>query len=73
MPANVRNVKAGAMSQELSAWLRQQRQTRSWPVPEMARRLRAAAKDTGDTAVPANDAMCRNIRRWLRHEVARCE
>lgn len=52
------------MSQELSAWLRQQRQARSWPVPEMARRLRAAAKDTGDTAVPANDAMCRNIRRW---------
>ena len=62
--ANVRNMKAGAMSQELSAWLRQQRQARSWPVPEMARRLRAAAKDTGDTAVPANDALCRNIRRW---------
>ena len=62
--ANVRNMKAGAMSQELSAWLRQQRQARSWPVPEMARRLRVAAKDTGDTAVPANDAMCRNIRRW---------
>jgi hypothetical protein len=62
--AKVRNVKAGAMPQELSAWLRQQRQTRSWPVPEMARQLRAAAKDSGDTAVPANDAMCRNIRRW---------
>src|ERR1035438_6262145 len=57
-------MKAGAMSQQLSAWLRQQRQAHGWPVPEMARRLRAAAKDTGDTAVPANDAMCRNTRRW---------
>jgi hypothetical protein len=64
MSANVRTMKAGAMPQELSAWLRQQRQARSWPVPEMARQLRAAAKDSGDTAVPANDALCRNIRRW---------
>jgi len=62
--ANVRTVKAGAMSHELSAWLRQQRQAHGWPVPEMARQLRAAAKDNGDTTVPASDAMCRNIRRW---------
>jgi hypothetical protein len=52
------------MSTELGAWLRQQRQARSWPVPEMARRLRAAAKDCGDTAVPGSEAMSRNIRRW---------
>ena len=63
MSANVRNVKAGAMSRELSAWLRRQRQAHGWPVPEMARQLRAAAKDSDDTAVPGNDAMCRNIRR----------
>jgi hypothetical protein len=64
VPAIVRNVKAGAMSQQLSAWLRQQRQAHGWPVPEMARQLRRAAKDRGDTAVPSNEAMCRNIRRW---------
>jgi hypothetical protein len=52
------------MSQQLSAWLRQQRQAHGWPVPEMARHLRRAAKDRGDTAVPSNEAMCRNIRRW---------
>jgi transcriptional regulator with XRE-family HTH domain len=52
------------MSQELSAWLRQQRQAHGWPVPEMARQLRLAAKDAGDTAVPSNEALCRNIRRW---------
>jgi hypothetical protein len=58
------NVRAGAMSQELSAWLRQQRQAHGWPVPEMARQLRLAAKDAGDTGVPGNEALCRNIRRW---------
>jgi hypothetical protein len=52
------------MPTELSTWLRQQRQNRGWPVPEMARRLRAAAKASGDKTVPDNEAMCRNIRRW---------
>jgi hypothetical protein len=61
---SVRNVKAGTMSKELGAWLRQQRQAHGWPVPEMAPRLRTAAKDSGDTTVPGGDAMCRNIRRW---------
>jgi transcriptional regulator with XRE-family HTH domain len=54
------------MSQELGTWLRQQRQARGWPIPDMARRLREAAKDSGDRTVPGNDAMCRNIRRWER-------
>jgi transcriptional regulator with XRE-family HTH domain len=62
--ATFREVKAGAMSRELGAWLRQQRQARGWPVPEMGRRLRVAAKDCGDTAVPGGEAMSRNIRRW---------
>jgi hypothetical protein len=52
------------MPTELSAWLRQQRQDRGWPVPEMARRLRDAARDSGDKAVPGKEAMARNIRRW---------
>jgi hypothetical protein len=54
------------MSTELGAWLRQQRQARGWAIPDMARRLREAAKDSGDKAVPGNEAMCRNIRRWER-------
>jgi transcriptional regulator with XRE-family HTH domain len=54
------------MSCELGTWLRQQRQARGWPIPDMARRLRDAAKDIGDRTVPGNDAMCRNIRRWER-------
>ena len=64
MSVSVHNVKAGTMSKELGAWLRQQRQAQGWPVPEMARRLRTAAKDSGDTTVPGGEAMCRNIRRW---------
>ncbi len=49
---------------DLGTWLRQQRRARGWPVPEMARRLREAAKDSGDNTVPGNEAMCRNLRRW---------
>jgi hypothetical protein len=46
------------------AWLREQRLARGWPVPEMARQLRDAARDNGDSALPDGDAICRNIRRW---------
>lgn len=51
------------MSQELGAWLRQQRQIRGWPIPEMARQLRRAAAASGD-ALPGNNGLHRNIRRW---------
>ena len=63
MSANARNVKVSPMSQELGAWLRQQRQARGWPIPEMARQLRRAAAASGD-ALPGNNGLHRNIRRW---------
>jgi hypothetical protein len=46
------------------AWLREQRLARGWPVPEMARRLRDAARDSGDSTLPDAQALSRNIRRW---------
>ena len=52
------------VSGAVSAWLRQQRQARSWPISEMGRRLREAARDNGDTTVPGGQAICRSIRRW---------
>ncbi len=52
------------MSSELAGWLRPQRQSRGWPVAEMARRLRRAARDGGDHTMPGANALCRNIRRW---------
>src|SRR6266571_2494229 len=52
------------MSSELAGWLRRQRQSRGWPIAEMARQLRRAALDSGDHTVPDCNAMCRNIRRW---------
>jgi hypothetical protein len=53
------------MSAELRAWLRAQRQARGWNVPEMARRLRRAARSSGDL-VPDNTALCTYVRRWGR-------
>ena len=55
------------VSQELGAWLRQQRQSRSWNVPEMTRRLRHAARASGDN-LPANECLFTMIRRWERGE-----
>jgi len=44
-------------------WLRAQRQARGWDVPEMARRLAGAARDTrGD--LPGHDCLVRYVRRW---------
>ena len=51
------------MSPELGMWLRQQRQSRSWNVAELARRLRQSARASGDT-LPGNDCLCTMIRRW---------
>lgn len=44
-------------------WLRDQRHSRGWSVMEMRRRLREAAKDTGDT-LPGNECLGVMIRRW---------
>jgi transcriptional regulator with XRE-family HTH domain len=54
------------------AWLRQQRQARSWNVPEMASRLRAAAAAIGH-ALPGRATLEAHIRRWERGVVAPSE
>jgi hypothetical protein len=55
----------GEAAQAPGGWLRQQRQARGWTVPQMARKLREAAKAAGD-ALPAHDALVGMIRRWER-------
>src|SRR4051794_27189045 len=37
---------------ELGAWLRAQREARTWTQDEMARRITAAARAAGDTSLP---------------------
>ncbi len=54
------------MSEYLGAWLRQQREVRSWTKREMARQLIQAGRSTGDTSLPGMDSMCHNIHRWER-------
>jgi transcriptional regulator with XRE-family HTH domain/tetratricopeptide (TPR) repeat protein len=61
------------MPADLASWLREQRQGCGWSVPEMARRLREAAKTNGDKFVPGNKAVCTYIRRWERGQVAPSE
>ena len=60
------NVHAVENEMPLSVWLRQQREARGWSGREQARRLIRAGRDTGDTAMPSLDTMCRNVRRWER-------
>jgi hypothetical protein len=55
-------------SAELGRWLRRERQTRSWNIPEMTRRLRQAATAAGDR-LPANECLFTMIRRWERGDV----
>ncbi len=50
---------------ELGRWLRAQRQERGWNVPEMTRRLRRAAAESGDK-LPAGECLWTMIRRWER-------
>jgi transcriptional regulator with XRE-family HTH domain len=50
----------------LGVWLRQQREDRGWSRREQARRLIAAGRDAGDTAMPSVDDMARSTRRWER-------
>jgi transcriptional regulator with XRE-family HTH domain len=54
------------MPETLGAWLRQQREARSWSQREMARQLIQAGRDTGDTSMPGIDSVCHNIHRWER-------
>ena len=48
----------------IGMWLRQQREARSWPRREMARRLTQAAQATGDVTLPGIEHLCTYIRRW---------
>jgi DNA-binding transcriptional MocR family regulator len=54
---------------DLSRWLRQQREQRSWTRAEMARRLIRAAQVSGDSAMPAAEDVAANIYRWERGTV----
>ena len=54
------------MSENLGAWLRQQREARGWAKREMARQLIQAGRSSGDTSMPGMDNMCHNIYRWER-------
>jgi len=56
-------------SPDLGAWLRQQREQRSWTRTEMARRLIKVAQVHGDTAMPAAGDVAANIYRWERGTV----
>jgi hypothetical protein len=54
------------MTTELGAWLRQQREERGWSRPGMARRLIAAARETGDRSMPDADVVGNYVYRWER-------
>ena len=59
--------------QELSKWLRQQRETRFWSRDEMARQLIRAAHAKNDMSVPSVDSLSHNIYRWERGTVGPTE
>src|SRR5215469_8428614 len=52
-----------ASSRAHGQWLQRQRQARGWSVTEMRRRLREAARESGDT-LPDNDCLTVMIHRW---------
>jgi transcriptional regulator with XRE-family HTH domain len=57
-------------SPDLGAWLRRQREQRSWTRAEMARRLIRAAQVSGDTAMPAVEDVAASIYRWERGTIS---
>lgn len=52
------------MAAELGTWLREQREQRGWSRYEMSRRLCAAAREAGDSAVPEAGTIEGYVRRW---------
>jgi transcriptional regulator with XRE-family HTH domain len=54
------------VSQELGAWLRQEREIRGWDRIEMAKRLIAAGQSRGDKHMPGVNGMSHNVYRWER-------
>ena len=57
-------------SPDLGAWLRQQREQRSWTRNDMARQLIRVAQVSGDTAMPAAADVAASIYRWERGTVS---
>ena len=56
------------MLTETGTWLRAQREARAWSKREMARKIIQAGKTAGDTSLPSQEHMCRNVYRWERGE-----
>jgi transcriptional regulator with XRE-family HTH domain len=52
------------MTTDLGPWLRAQREERGWSRSEMGRRLIAAARETGDAAVPDGETVRGYVYRW---------
>jgi transcriptional regulator with XRE-family HTH domain len=52
------------MTTDLGSWLRAQREERGWSRSEMGRRLIAAARETGDGAIPDAETVRGYIYRW---------
>ena len=53
------------LSEMLGAWLREQRRSRGWDVPQMARQIARAAGDNRG-ALPSKECLLVYIRRWER-------
>jgi len=52
------------MATDLGTWLRAQREERGWSRSETARRLIAAARETGDTSLPDAETIRGYVYRW---------
>jgi len=54
---------------QLGAWLRRERERRSWTRSEMSRQLIKAAGANGDHGMPGVNDIVQNIYRWERGKV----
>ena len=52
------------MTTDLGTWLRAQREERGWSRSDMARRLIATARETGDDGLPSAENLRKSIYRW---------
>jgi transcriptional regulator with XRE-family HTH domain len=52
------------MTTELSTWLRAQREDRGWTRSDIARKLIATARETGDDSLPSAENLRQSIYRW---------
>jgi transcriptional regulator with XRE-family HTH domain len=61
------------MSTDLGTWLRTQREERGWSRSDIARRIIARAKETGDGGLPSADTLRKSIYRWETGQVEMSE